>query len=178
MRIFVDATAVPGASTDQCWTRLTCTLSCEAGETTWTCEIDEQPCGKQIACAPFVAELSGLLPAVRNLLARLFEGRELILVPDADSVLKQRSALRYADEHGWRAERCLCCMGFGTCSIGSMGSGEGSCVLCGGDGLRYWQPRARAFGNASFTHRTDDLFRLALGGDDGLRRSAPLSIAS
>jgi hypothetical protein len=178
MRILIDATAAPGASTDRCWTRLVCTLSCEAGGTTWMCEIDEQPRGQQVVCEPFVAELADLLPAVRNLLTRLFEGPDLLLVPDADAVLKQRLALRYADEHGWRAERCLCCMGFGTCSIGSMGSGEGSCVLCGGDGLRYWHPRARAFGYASFTYRTDDLFRRAIGGDNDVGAAEPLSIAS
>lgn len=178
MRIHIDATAVPGAPSDRCWTRLTCTLSCEAGATTWTCEIDEQPRGERITCAPFDAELSNLLPAVRNLLARLFQGPELILVPDADAVLKQRSALKYADEHCWRAERCLCCMGFGTCSIGSTGSGEARCVLCGGDGLRYWRPRALAFGYASFTYRTDDLFLLAIGGENDVGAAEPLSLAS
>jgi hypothetical protein len=105
------------------------------------------------------------------LLLRVVPSARLLFKSSAEAVLKQRLAFDYARRNGWRADRCLNCMGTGRAPMAAKLVGETACVLCAGHGMRYWRPEGMSAGHSRLTYSADDLFPLALGGDDEDRGS-------
>lgn len=171
MRIHVEVTALPVAGARAAWTRYLCVLQREVGTTSWACSVHAQDeHGPSLARGLLAVEPAQLLPAVREFVLRelapsVQPHAHLLLHPEAAPELKQRLALECARLRGWRAERCLGCMGSGVLRASEPAPLDGRCVLCAGHGLRYWRPGPRSLTQAPDLWSTEDVFAFALGAE-------------
>jgi hypothetical protein len=178
MQIDIEVSARPEAYRGERRARYLCVLRREAGASSWACSVHEEDAGgARVARASLAVELGQLLPAVRELLGRVQPGASLMLRPKAEPELELRLALACARERGWRAERCLSCMGSGMRSAACGDSADARCVLCAGHGMRYSRPDLPWVGIASDVWSTQDFFALALGAEEAEGELQPRALA-